>query len=68
MMVILRSGREVARWYAHESPALPAPMITTSDTARSYIMLKYLPVVRREYCPPLQMETQMETRPGGLTA
>ena len=42
MIVTFRSGREVARWYAHERPALPAPMITTSDTARSYIMLKYL--------------------------
>lgn len=42
MMVILRSGRDVARWYAQDRPALPAPMMTTSEMARSYIRLKYL--------------------------
>ena len=41
-MVILSSGRALARWYAHERPALPAPTMTTSDTARSYSVAEYL--------------------------
>ena len=41
-IVTLRSGREVARWYAHERPALPAPMMMTSEIVRSYSVVKYL--------------------------